>query len=105
MICSTGTPPAAIFLTTNIVSLQQQGYTYVIEYDKSKKYFYRQNTTHSKFEVKSLVPKFRILAIYKWKKVGNADPTLQPDFLYFSPNSSTQINVSLPFESHHVAYQ
>ena len=26
-------------------------------------------------------------------------------FLYFSPNFSTQMNVSLPFEGHNVAYQ
>ena len=26
-------------------------------------------------------------------------------FVYFSPNFSTQINVSLPFEGHNMAYQ
>jgi len=33
------------------------------------------------------------------------DLALKSDFLYFSPNLSTQINVSLPFEGHNVAYQ
>ena len=37
--------------------------------------------------------------------MGNADLTLKPDlFLYISPNFSTQMNVSLPFESHNLAY-
>ena len=36
---------------------------------------------------------------------GNADPSIKAGFLYFSPNFSTQMNVSLPFEGHNVAYQ
>jgi len=34
--------------------------------------------------------------IYKRERFG---------FLYFSPNCSTQMNVSLPFEDHNLAYQ
>ena len=36
---------------------------------------------------------------------GNADPALKTDFLFYFPNFSTQMNVSLPFEGHNVAYQ
>ena len=33
------------------------------------------------------------------------DPAFKADFLYFSPNFSTQMNVSLAFEGHNVEYQ
>jgi len=35
---------------------------------------------------------------------GKCRSRINAGFLYFSPNFSTQINVSLPFISHNVAY-
>ena len=36
---------------------------------------------------------------------GKCRSRIKAWFLYFSPNFSTQMNVSLPFESHNVAYK
>ena len=36
---------------------------------------------------------------------GKCGSCIKAGFLYFSPSFSTQINVSLPFEGHNVAYQ
>ena len=36
---------------------------------------------------------------------GKSGSCIKGGFLYFSPNFSTQMNVSLPFERHNVAYQ
>ena len=44
----------------------------------------------------------RILEI---KTRGKCGSRIKAGILYFSPNFSTQMNVSIPFEGHTVAYQ
>ena len=47
---------------------------------------------------------YRFILKKSKKTRGKCGSRIKDGFLYFSPNFSTQMNVSLPFEGHNVAY-